>query len=201
MVQVHKKFDQLTLPLIAGVAVVHLLALNPVSWSSHEDTREDEVEVVIEVAANRPMAITHTPETAALTPPPVRSLPKPSTREAADEVTQQPTMSRAASPATQGAEVPSTNVTYEVGSTKNPRPPYPPAAFMARIEGRVIVKVHVMADGKPSEVQLLQTSGSAQLDKSALDTLAKWELEPARKNGEAIDQWIEIPIHFRVLQK
>ena len=110
-------------------------------------------------------------------------------------------MSRAAAPATQDTEVPSTNATYEVGSTKNPRPPYPAAAFAARIEGRVIVKVHVMADGKPAEVQLLQTSGSAQLDKSALDTLAKWELQPARKNGEAIDQWIEIPIHFRVLQK
>lgn len=200
MVQVHKKFDQLTLALIAGVAVVHLLALHPVSWGSDENTREDEVEVVIEVAANRPMATTRTPETAELTPPP-RALPKPSTREAADEVAPQPTMSRAAAPATQGAEVPSTNVTYEVGSTKKPRPPYPPAAFMARIEGRVIVKVHVMADGKPAEVQLLQTSGSAQLDKSALDTLAKWELQPARKNGEAIDQWIEIPIHFRVLQK
>ena len=65
----------------------------------------------------------------------------------------------------------------------------------------MIVKVHVMADGKVSEVQLWQTSGSAQLDKSALDTLAKWELQPARKNGEAIDQWIEIPIHFRVLQQ
>jgi periplasmic protein TonB len=98
-------------------------------------------------------------------------------------------------------EVPSTRPVYEVGSAKNPRPPYPPAAFMARIEGRVIVKVHVLANGKAAEVQLVQTSGSSQLDKSALETLAKWELQPARKNGEAIDQWIEIPIHFRVLQK
>ena len=200
MVQAHKQFDQLTLTLIAGVAVLHLLALHPVSWILNEEAPEDEVEVVIEVAANRPMATTRTTETAAVTPPP-RALPKPSTREAADEVAPQPTMSRAAAPATQGAEVPSTNATYEVGSTKNPRPPYPLAAFQARIEGRVIVKVHVMADGKPAEIQLLQTSGSAQLDKSALDTLAKWELQPARKNGEAIDQWIEIPIHFRVLQK
>lgn len=200
MVLLHKKFDQLTLTLIAGVAALHLLALHPVSWTFDEDAPEDEVEVVIEVAANRPMASARTPETAAAAPPP-RALPKPSTREASDEVAPQPTMSRAAAPATQGAEVPSTNATYEVGSTKNPRPPYPAAAFAARIEGRVIVKVHVMADGKPAEVQLLQTSGSAQLDKSALDTLAKWELQPARKNGEAIEQWIEIPIHFRVLQK
>lgn len=200
MVPSRKKTDQLTLTLIAGVAALHLLALHPMSWTTDEDAPADEVEVVIEVAANRPKATTHTSEAAAVTPPP-RILPSPSTREASDEAAPQPTMNRAAALATQGAEVPSTNATYEVGSTKNPRPPYPPAAFQARIEGRVIVKVHVMADGKPSEIQLLQTSGSAQLDKSALDTLAKWELQPARKNGEAIDQWIEIPIHFRVLQK
>lgn len=200
MVQVHKQLDQLTLTLIAGVAALHLLALNPVAWTFDETPAEDEVEVVIEVAANRPMATTRKPETAAVAPPP-RALSKPSTRDASDDVAPQPTMSRAAAPATQDTEVPSTNATYEVGSTKNPRPPYPPTAFTARIEGRVILKVHVMPDGKPAEIQLLQTSGSAQLDKSALDTLAKWELQPARKNGEAIDQWIEIPIHFRVLQK
>jgi periplasmic protein TonB len=200
MVQSRNKTDQLTLALIAGVGALHLLALHPISWTTNEDAPNDEVEVVIEVAANRPAATTRVPETAAFAPP-SRPLPKPSTREASDEVAPQPMMNLTAMPATQGTEVPSTNVTYEVGSTKNPRPPYPAAAFAARIEGRVIVKVHVMADGKPAEVQLLQTSGSAQLDRSALDTLAKWELQPARKNGEAIDQWIEIPIHFRVLQK
>ena len=200
MVQAHKKVDQLTLALIAGVAVLHVVALNPFAWHRDNAPQEQDIEVLIEVAANRPMANTRAPATTATqaaTPPPPRRV----TRDSADEAAPQPTMSRAAQAATQGADVPSTNVSYEVGSTKNPRPPYPPAAFAARIEGRVIVKVHVMPDGKPAEIQLLQTSGSTQLDKSALDTLAKWELQPARKNGEPIDQWIEIPIHFRLLQK
>jgi len=200
MVQAHKKIDQLTATLIVGVAILHLAALNPLAWTHEDAAPEDEIEVRIEVAANRPMASTRAPATTATqaaTPPPLR----PITRESADEAAPHPTISRSAQAATQGADVPSTNVSYEVGSTKNPRPPYPPAAFAARIEGRVIVKVHVMADGKPTEIQLLQTSGSAQLDKSALDTLAKWELQPARKHGEPIDQWIEIPIHFRLLQK
>ena len=202
MVLVHKTVDRLTLTLIVGVAFLHVWALNPFVWTSEDAAQEDEIEVQIEVAANRPMASMHAPSTtAAVTPPP----PRPSTRDRGDDAAPQPTMSNAAQAATQsatqGADVPSTNVSYEVGSTKNPRPPYPPAAFAARIEGRVIVKVHVMADGKPAEIQLLQTSGSAQLDKSALDTLAKWELQPARKHGEPIDQWIEIPIHFRILKK
>ena len=200
MVQDHKKIDQLTATLIAGVAILHLAALNPFAWTRDDAASEDDIEVRIEVAANRPMASTRTPSTTstqAVTPPPTR----PSRRDRAEEAAPQPTMRSAAQAATQGVDVPSTNVNYEVGSTKNPRPPYPPAAYAARIEGRVIVKVHVMADGKPAEIQLLQTSGSAQLDKSALDTLAKWELQPARKHGEPIDQWIEIPIHFRVLKK
>ena len=200
MVQVHKKIDQLTLTLIAGVAVLHVWALNPIGWMRDDATPEDEVAVVIEVAANRPMASTQTPAATAAPTPKPRPLPS-SSDTSADASPPPAALSRAAAPATQGADVPSTNATYEVGSTKNPRPPYPPAAFMARIEGRVILKVHVMPDGKPAEIQLLQTSGSTQLDKSALDTLAKWELQPARKNGEAIDQWIEVPIHFRVLQK
>ena len=198
MVQDRKRIDQLTATLIVGVAILHVVALNPFAWTRDDAAQEDEVEVQIEVAANRPMASTQVPATAA-TPKP-RPLPS-SSDTSADASPPPAALSRAAAPATQGAEVPSTNATYEVGSTKNPRPPYPPAAFMARIEGRVILKVHVMPDGKPAEIQLLQTSGSTQLDKSALDTLAKWELQPARKNGEAIDQWIEVPIHFRVLQK
>ena len=198
MVQTHNPIDRLTLLLIAGVGVLHLWALHPIDWARHQDDEPNEVEVLIEVAANRPMATT---ATQALTPP-TPTVPTPvSAREKSNDAPPQPLQPRAAQAATQGAEIPSTQVSYEVGSTKNPRPPYPPAAFQARIEGRVILKIHVMPDGKPAEIQLLQTSGSAQLDKSALDTVARWELQPASKNGEPIDQWVEIPINFRILQK
>ena len=219
MVQALKRFDFSTLALIAGVAVLHLWALSPMSWMHDEWAPEDEMEVVVEVAPNRPTASAGAPAQAA--PPPKASVsPSPNassssvtrTLERADEVAAASSSTQAAptavssapspsAPASNGADVPSTNVSYEVGSAKNPRPPYPPVAFMSRTEGRVLLKVHVLPDGKPAEIQLLQSSGSAQLDKSALDTLAKWELQPARKNGEPIDQWIEIPIHFRVLPK
>ena len=120
MVQVHKKIDQLTLTLIAGVAVLHVWALNPIGWMRDDATPEDEVAVVIEVAANRPMASTQVPATAA-TPKP-RPLPS-SSDTSADASPPPAALSRAAAPATQGADVPSTNATYEVSSTKHPRPP------------------------------------------------------------------------------
>lgn len=215
MVQALKRFDFSTLALIAAVAVLHLWALSPMSWMHDEWAPEDELEVVVEVAPNRPTASAAAPAQAApppkaLVPPSPSASSSPVTRslERADEVAAPASASASTAapapsspPASKGADVPSTNVSYEVGSAKNPRPPYPPVAFMSRTEGRVLLKVHVLPDGKPAEIQLLQSSGSAQLDKSALDTLAKWELQPARKNGEPIDQWIEIPIHFRVLPK
>ena len=219
MVQAPKRLDLCTLVLIAGVAALHLWALRPMSWMRDEWAQEDEMEVVVEVAPNRPTASAGAPAQAAPPPkatvspsPNASSSPVTRTLERADEVATASSSTQAAptavssalspsAPASKGADVPSTNVSYEVGSAKNPRPPYPPVAFMSRTEGRVLLKVHVLPDGKPAEIQLLQSSGSAQLDKSALDTLAKWELQPARKNGEPIDQWIEIPIHFRVLPK
>ena len=203
MAQAHHPIDRLTLLLIAGVGVLHLWALHPIDWARHQDDEPNEVEVLIEVAANRPTATATeaTPATPALTPLTPTAPTPVSAREKSNDAPPQPVQPRAAQAAAQGTEIPSTQVSYEVGSAKNPRPPYPPGAFQARIEGRVILKIHVMPDGKPAEIQLLQTSGSAQLDKSALDTVARWELQPASKNGEPIDQWVEIPINFRILQK
>ena len=198
MTQTRKQFDRATLAIMGGVAALHLLALHPITLMQDDRTHDDAVDVVIELAAPPPP-----PAAAAVapqlprTPPPQRSIMR--TANEGEETAPSTAPSLAAAQPNQ--TLPTTQASYEVGSPHNPRPPYPPAAFVARIEGRVIVKVHVMSNGKPAEVQLLQTSGSALLDKSALDTISRWELQPARQNGQAIDQWIEIPIHFRVLQK
>jgi len=186
-----KNADRATIFIIVGVAALHLMALYPIALANNETMHEDAIDVVIELAPNQPA----TSGTRAERTP---TLTRPRTHTSRDgQEASSPTEPSVAETNT----LPTTHASYEVGSTQNPRPPYPPAAFFARIEGRVIVKVHVMRDGKPAEVQLLQTSGSALLDKSALDTISRWELQPARQNGQAIEQWIEIPIHFRVLQK
>ena len=186
-----------TLTIVTVVAALHLSALNPLQWMHDDSPNEDEIEVVIELAPNRPSArMADASERTAAPTPVAQSTPA--------QQTKQPTTASKASTtaaAAEAAAVPATNATYEVGSSKNPRPPYPPAAFLGHIEGRVIIKAHVMTDGKLGEVQLRQTSGSTQLDQSALETIARWELQPARNNGQPVDQWIEIPINFRIIQK
>jgi periplasmic protein TonB len=199
MTLAHKDIDRATLVIIATVAAIHLLALHPIALTHNDTTHEDAVDVVIELATPSPATAATVVPPSPRPPPPTR--PSLRTSNDGDETAPLLTPSAPHMAVAESQILPITQASYEVGSTRNPRPPYPPAAFVARIEGRVIVKVHVMSDGKPAEVQLLQTSGSAALDKSALDTISRWELQPARKNGQAIDQWIEIPIHFRILQK
>jgi protein TonB len=199
MMHADKHLDRSTVLIIACVAALHWLALHPVGLTHNDTSHEEVMDVVIELATNRPPPVATVAPPSPHTPPPTR--PDLRTSNDGQETARLRPPSPLSATAAESQTPPTTQASYEVGSSQNPRPPYPPAAFVARIEGRVIVKVHVMSDGKPAEVQLLQTSGSALLDKSALDTISRWELQPARQNGQAIDQWIEIPIHFRVLQK
>lgn len=126
------------------------------------------------------------PSPGAAVPPPAAATPPPA-RDSA------PTPAEAVPPLT-------TQASYEVGSAQNPRPPYPPAAYFARVQGRVLLKVQVHSDGRPGEIVLLQSSGSPLLDRSALDTVARWQLKPARRGDQPVEQWIEVPISFRLIE-
>lgn len=78
----------------------------------------------------------------------------------------------------------------------NPAPPYPEAARRDRIEGVVLLRVQVRADGRVREVALHRSSGSALLDRSALAAVRRWRFEPAREDGVAVDSEVEVPIRF-----
>jgi protein TonB len=45
---------------------------------------------------------------------------------------------------------------------------YPPAAQRRRVQGRVIVRTRISADGLPGEVAVATSSGSDQLDRAAV---------------------------------
>lgn len=101
----------------------------------------------------------------------------------------------------QDARLPTTGVRYQLGSTKNPRPVYPSEAFFAGVQGEVILEVEVFADGSPGTIRLLRSSGSELLDNSAISAVRKWEFSPAIENGVTVTQFVEIPIHFRLLRR
>ena len=86
----------------------------------------------------------------------------------------------------------------DVATLNNPKPPYPLAARRRGLEGRVLLVVHVRADGSCARVQLKRSSGHAQLDDAALSTVRRWRFLPAQRAGVAIDSWVEVPVSFRL---
>jgi len=85
-----------------------------------------------------------------------------------------------------------------VAVTGNPRPAYPWLARQRHIEGRVLLRVRVDADGRPAGVEVVRSSGFALLDESARTALARWTFRPAQSEGVAVPAVVEVPIAFRL---
>jgi protein TonB len=78
-------------------------------------------------------------------------------------------------------------------------PAYPIAALRAGIQGTVLLKVLVDANGKPLQVVIAHSSGSHVLDESARKhVLAAWRFHPAMRAGHAIEAWALVPVRFNL---
>lgn len=82
----------------------------------------------------------------------------------------------------------------------NPSINYPVLANIRGVEGRVTVRVEVLADGRPGKMWLKQSSGSGILDQDAQAQLKHWRFVPARKNGQPVSAWIDVPVLYRLGQ-
>lgn len=82
----------------------------------------------------------------------------------------------------------------------NPSIHYPVLANIRGVEGRVTVRVEVLSDGRPGKMWLKQSSGSGILDQDALAQLKTWRYLPARRNGQPVSAWIDVPVLYRLSQ-
>lgn len=80
----------------------------------------------------------------------------------------------------------------------NPAPDYPSFAQDQGWEGHVLLRVHVLANGKPDSVEIRTGSGRKMLDDAAIAAVRKWSFVPAKRGGEAVDGWVNVPIDFRL---
>lgn len=74
---------------------------------------------------------------------------------------------------------------------------YPPIARQAGLEGLVVVKIVVNADGTPSDPEILKSPGSA-LDSAAIDAVMQQEFRPGRQRGRAVAAYMAIPVRFQL---
>jgi protein TonB len=95
---------------------------------------------------------------------------------------------------------PVTSVFVQLVPDVSPAPPYPRLASTRRIEGKVILRIHVDATGRPIEVSVETSSGSSILDEAARKFVqARWHFVPAQQDGRATEAWALLPIDY-VLQ-
>jgi protein TonB len=85
---------------------------------------------------------------------------------------------------------------FDADYLDNPKPAYPAISRRLNEQGRVMLRVHVAADGSASEVQLHASSGSSRLDQSALDTVRRWKFVPAKLGKDPVTAWVMVPIAF-----
>lgn len=86
---------------------------------------------------------------------------------------------------------------FDAAYLSNPAPPYPTLSKRMGEEGRVLLKVHVGADGRPLEVSIAQSSGFPRLDDSARETvLRNWRFVPARQGDQAVAGSVKVPIIY-----
>lgn len=82
----------------------------------------------------------------------------------------------------------------------NPAPAYPVAARRAGREGRAVLRVVVSSTGEGREIRIAESSGTPSLDEAALAAVRHWRFTPARRNGEAAEDVVLVPVSFTLLQ-
>ena len=81
-------------------------------------------------------------------------------------------------------------------------PSYPPTSKRLGEQGRVLLLVHVMRNGKAAEVKLTHSSGFERLDQAAIAHVQRaWRFVPARSGGDTVDAWGEFAVTFRIIQE
>lgn len=111
--------------------------------------------------------------------------------------TEQPTAQEAspsASPPSQAAL--DAEPDYHADYLNNPRPPYPMVARRMGYQGKVVLNVEVLAEGRAGQVLLQSSSGHQVLDNAAIQTVQGWRFTPARRFGQPVTRWFMVPVKF-----
>lgn len=84
------------------------------------------------------------------------------------------------------------------GLVRGPKPPYPLEARREGVEGKVMLRVTVNAEGRVTSVTVVASSGHDILDRAARDGVAKWRFSPAHRAAGAIASVYDVPIEFKL---
>ncbi len=103
-----------------------------------------------------------------------------------------------AAPAPPPAPEPVTEPRGFAGYKSNPPPEYPVQAQDRGQQGQVVLKVHVLASGKPDAVTVEKSTGFKILDDAAVKAVLSWVFDPAKRGQTPIDGWVKVPLSFKL---
>ena len=92
----------------------------------------------------------------------------------------------------------SVDATSDVQAGNLPPPAYPVSAVKKKANGTVVLEVRVGTDGKARDVRVATSSGSPELDRSALAAARAWTFQPATENGKPAAATVRVPVRFDV---
>ena len=78
----------------------------------------------------------------------------------------------------------------------NPPPSYPFIAKRRGLEGVVVLRVALNANGVPQQVTIERGSGHGVLDEAALESVRGWRFAPAQRGGRAVAAVVDVPVRF-----
>lgn len=78
------------------------------------------------------------------------------------------------------------------------QPRYPFDAKQKGINGKVLLRFVVSADGTVVEPHVVKSEPENVFDQAALDAVIKYKFRPAKKGGKAVDCIVKLPISFDV---
>ncbi|AAZ36649.1 TonB family protein [Pseudomonas savastanoi pv. phaseolicola] len=94
------------------------------------------------------------------------------------------------------SEPPATAPIGRAGYLNNPPPVYPPAAAKRHQQGTTLLRVHVLASGRPDQIEVAQSSGFSALDDAARAAVRQWSFTPAKRGNSPVDGWVNVPLAF-----
>lgn len=81
-------------------------------------------------------------------------------------------------------------------ASRHPVARYPIAAFRSGVEGRALLEVDVSPAGEAANVRVLESSGTRDLDRSAMEWMRTMRFEPARQGEAPVIGRLMVPVDF-----
>lgn len=80
------------------------------------------------------------------------------------------------------------------------RPVYPRELVEGDVEGKVRLRVEVLATGKTGRVRVMKSSGNSRLDAIAVAALKRFVWAPGEVKGEVVTSWVPHTMRFELYQ-